>query len=112
MITLLRDGVFLTVDPRDAVVHGSMRIADGRIAALLPRGAPTGDADRVIDLEGRAVAPAFVQTHVHACQTLFRGAGDDLPLLDWLRRRIWPLEAAHENAQLAQRGAGEGRTQR
>jgi cytosine/adenosine deaminase-related metal-dependent hydrolase len=25
-----------------------------------------------------------------------RGMADDLPLLDWLRRRIWPLEAAHD----------------
>jgi 5-methylthioadenosine/S-adenosylhomocysteine deaminase len=29
------------------------------------------------------------------CQTLFRGYADDLPLMDWLRRRIWPMEAAH-----------------
>jgi cytosine/adenosine deaminase-related metal-dependent hydrolase len=26
---------------------------------------------------------------------------DDLPLLDWLRQRIWPLEAAHDERSLA-----------
>jgi len=40
------------------------------------------------------VLPGFVQTHVHLCQTLFRGLADDLVLLDWLRTRVWPLEAA------------------
>src|SRR5262249_2822978 len=35
------------------------------------------------------------QTHVHLCQTLFRGAADDLALIDWLKKRVWPMEAAH-----------------
>jgi cytosine/adenosine deaminase-related metal-dependent hydrolase len=39
--------------------------------------------------------PGLIQAHVHLCQTLFRGLADDLPLEDWLVRRIWPLEAAH-----------------
>jgi 5-methylthioadenosine/S-adenosylhomocysteine deaminase len=41
------------------------------------------------------VLPGFVQTHLHLCQTLFRGAADDLSLIDWLRKRVWPMEAAH-----------------
>jgi 5-methylthioadenosine/S-adenosylhomocysteine deaminase len=36
-----------------------------------------------------------VQTHIHLCQTLFRGAADDLALIDWLKQRVWPMEAAH-----------------
>lgn len=100
MTTLLRNGVFLTANPSDEVVHGAMLIDAGKIAALLPAGAAEPPADRVIDLDGHAVTPGFVQTHVHACQTLFRGAADDLPLLDWLRRRIWPMEAAHDEASI------------
>ncbi len=45
--------------------------------------------------------PGFVQTHIHLCQTLFRGSADDRPLLAWLRERIWPLEAAHDETTLA-----------
>ena len=41
-----------------------------------------------------------MQTHVHLCQTLFRGLADDLGLMDWLRTRVWPLEAAHTDASL------------
>src|SRR6185503_13898966 len=53
-----------------------------------------------IDAEGGIVLPGFVQTHIHLCQTLFRGLADDLPLLAWLRRRVWPLEAAHDEQTL------------
>ncbi len=54
----------------------------------------------MIDATGCAVIPGFVQAHVHLCQALFRGLADDLPLLEWLRKRIWPLEAAHNENSL------------
>ena len=52
--------------------------------------------------------PGFIQTHLHLCQTLFRGYADDLRLLEWLKTRIWPMEAAHTPASLraATRSAG------
>jgi len=37
---------------------------------------------------------------VHLVQTLFRGLAEDLSLLDWLRTRVWPLEAAHDEASI------------
>jgi cytosine/adenosine deaminase-related metal-dependent hydrolase len=55
----------------------------------------------VLDASGCAVIPGLVQSHVHLCQALFRGMADDLPLLSWLRERIWPLEAAHDARSLA-----------
>jgi 5-methylthioadenosine/S-adenosylhomocysteine deaminase len=54
----------------------------------------------VIDAEDCAVIPGFVQTHIHLCQTLFRGAADDLALIDWLKQRVWPMEAAHTPASI------------
>jgi 5-methylthioadenosine/S-adenosylhomocysteine deaminase len=47
----------------------------------------------VIDAAGMAVMPGLVNAHTHAAMTLFRGYGDDLPLMEWLRTRIWPAEA-------------------
>jgi cytosine/adenosine deaminase-related metal-dependent hydrolase len=41
-----------------------------------------------------------VQTHVHLVQTLFRGLAEELPLLQWLRSRVWPLEAALDEASV------------
>ena len=61
---------------------------------------PSEDHDTVIDARGGYVLPGFVQTHVHLCQTLFRGFADDMPLLEWLKMRVWPMEAAHTPSTL------------
>jgi len=79
-------------------VDGDVSIVDGRIAAIGSN--LTGRHDRVIEARGGYVLPGLIQTHIHLCQTLFRGFADDLPLMDWLRRRVWPMEAAHTPATL------------
>jgi 5-methylthioadenosine/S-adenosylhomocysteine deaminase len=77
------------------IVEGGVSIRDGRIVAVGPDVDGSVGHDRVVDARGGFVLPGFVQTHVHLCQTLFRGYADDLTLMDWLRRRVWPMEAAH-----------------
>ncbi len=47
----------------------------------------------VIDGKDKAIIPAMINTHTHAAMTLFRGYGDDLPLMTWLENYIWPVEA-------------------
>lgn len=94
---LIKGGTLITVDANDSVAAGDLLVRDGRIAAL---GEINETADEVIDARGCAVLPGFVQTHVHLCQTLFRGAADDLPLIDWLKRRVWLFEAAHTAASV------------
>jgi 5-methylthioadenosine/S-adenosylhomocysteine deaminase len=89
---LIKGGTLLTMDASDAVHEGDLLIENGRIARLAESGMT---ADVVIDATDCAVLPGFVQTHIHLCQTLFRGAADDLSLLDWLKKRVWPMEAAH-----------------
>lgn len=90
---LIRNGTLVTIDKDDSVVKADLLIRGSRIASV---GETTGAADVVIDASGCAVLPGFVQTHVHLCQTLFRGAADDLALIDWLKKRVWPMEAAHD----------------
>jgi 5-methylthioadenosine/S-adenosylhomocysteine deaminase len=89
------------MDDARTVVRGDVSIADGVITAVGPTPADAPPADREIAAGGAYLLPRFVQTHVHLCQTLFRGLADDLPLLEWLKRRVWPLEAAHTPATLA-----------
>jgi 5-methylthioadenosine/S-adenosylhomocysteine deaminase len=95
---LIRSGTILTMNDRLDIIEGDVSIRDGRIASIASN--ITATHDRVVDAKGGYVLPGFVQTHVHLCQTLFRGFADDLPLLDWLRRRIWPMEAAHSAATI------------
>ena len=58
---------------------------DGRIAAVGAE--PPEKHDTVIDAGGAYLLPGFIQTHIHLCQTLFRGYADDLRLLETLEQR-------------------------
>jgi 5-methylthioadenosine/S-adenosylhomocysteine deaminase len=101
---LIRGATVVTMDAANRVVEGDVLIARGRIAAVgaSPAAAQADEVPHdVIDARGRVLLPGFVQTHVHLCQTLFRGAADDLALIDWLRERVWPLEAAHTPESLS-----------
>jgi 5-methylthioadenosine/S-adenosylhomocysteine deaminase len=90
---LIRNGTIVTMDQQDSIVAADLLIRDGRIVTI---GAEISEEpDEVIEAHGCAVLPGLVQTHIHLCQTLFRGAADDLSLIDWLKKRVWPMEAAH-----------------
>ena len=89
---LIKNGTLVTMDSANRIVRGDLLISGSRIAEL---GNTSQSADVVIDASDCAVIPGFVQTHIHLCQTLFRGAADDLALIDWLKQRVWPMEAAH-----------------
>lgn len=98
METLLVGGTVVTCDAASRVVQGDVLVRGREIAQVGT--ARTSGMTRVIDARGCAVIPGLVQAHVHLCQVVMRGMADDLPLLDWLRKRIWPLEAAHDEASL------------
>ena len=96
---VIRGALVVTLDAKNRIVECDVAIRNGRIAAL---GTPAELASEtltglttVIEAHGKVLLPGFVQTHIHLCQTLFRGSADDLSLIDWLKTRIWPLEAAH-----------------
>ncbi|MGE3175292.1 MAG: amidohydrolase family protein [Planctomycetota bacterium] len=98
---LLADVVLVPMDgppaaPLGHVRRGAVRVRGGRIAALGDLRPEPGE--EVVDGAGRHALPGFVQGHVHCCQTLFRGLADDLPLLEWLRTRTWPIEHAMDAA--------------
>jgi 5-methylthioadenosine/S-adenosylhomocysteine deaminase len=94
MSLLVRSGRIVTMNDALDVIDGDVSIRDGRIVSV---GAvdPHLRHDRIVDAGGGYVLPGLIQTHIHLCQTLFRGYADDLPLLEWLRQRVWPMEAAH-----------------
>src|SRR5687768_6990164 len=97
---LIRNGTIVTMDgARTVIERGDLRIDGDRITAIGKDATANGFA-RAIDAEGCAVIPGLVQAHVHLCQALFRGMADELPLMEWLRKRIWPFEAAHDPRSL------------
>src|SRR5215475_8614144 len=94
---LIKDAMIITLDDENRVFEGAVAIDRGSIVAVEPSATAMFDLafDDVIDGRGCALLPGFIQTHIHLCQTLFRGAADDLELIDWLKERVWPMEAAH-----------------
>jgi 5-methylthioadenosine/S-adenosylhomocysteine deaminase len=95
--TLIENATVVTMNERRDIIRGSILVdgrtiaAVGRVPSRLRRGA------RSVDAKGLVIIPGFIQTHVHLCQTLFRNLADDLELLDWLKLKIWPFEAAHSS---------------
>lgn len=77
----------------EVIEKGYIVIEDQFIAEVGEGEAPEADYERVIDGSNKVVMPGFVNTHTHAAMTLLRGYADDLPLMEWLETKIWPLEA-------------------
>jgi 5-methylthioadenosine/S-adenosylhomocysteine deaminase len=92
---LVTDGVVLTMDTQGTRIEGGgVAVVNSRIAAVATAAAMKNwTAPRIIDARGGIIMPGLVNTHTHAAMTCFRGLADDLPLMDWLQKHIFPAEA-------------------
>ncbi len=93
----------VTVDKDDLILSNTaVEIIDNRIASFIPNEKidRQGYEGKIYDHPDLTLIPGFVQTHIHLCQTLFRGLADDLQLLDWLQKKIFPFENAHDKNSL------------
>lgn len=98
---MFRGATWLTFDRAHRVVRADLRIGPaGVIEGFVPAGRAARRGEEEIDATGRIGMPGLIQTHVHLCQTLFRGLSERRELLPWLRERIWPLEALHDAGTL------------
>jgi 5-methylthioadenosine/S-adenosylhomocysteine deaminase len=87
----------------NAVLDGervTLTADDGVITAIGPdvdvESPAAGGATEILDADGGILCSPLVNGHTHAAMTLFRGHGDDLPLMRWLQEAIWPVEAKLE----------------
>jgi len=93
---IIANGVVITVDGSRRILDpGSVAIDRAQIVAV---DTPAAIAARyrsreVIDAAGKVVMPGLINTHTHAAMVMFRGLGNDLALMDWLQRYIFPAEA-------------------
>jgi len=51
-------------------------------------------ASETIQLTEHILIPGLINLHTHAAMSLMRGVADDLPLMTWLNKYIWPAEQA------------------
>ncbi|MCW2292194.1 5-methylthioadenosine/S-adenosylhomocysteine deaminase [Pseudomonas sp. BIGb0408] len=94
------------VEPAGVVLHDhGLGIRDGKIALIAPRAdALRRGATQIRELPGRLLTPGLINAHGHAAMTLFRGLADDLPLMTWLEKHIWPAEAKWVDERFVQDG--------
>lgn len=92
----------VTADWNNTILKNqAVEIVDGKISSFVPIGEiQKQNFAEVYDAQNLTLIPGFIQTHVHISQTLFRGIAEDLPLLDWLRLKIFPFENAHNKESL------------
>ena len=91
----LKNATLVTMNAdREVIDSGDILIRDGEIVGLGKVAPNEAEDTRALDLSGQVIIPGFVQCHIHLCQTLLRNCADDMELIDWLRKRVWPYEAA------------------
>ena len=92
--TVLHPDWVIPIAPRRQVLTAfSVGLKAGQIAAIAPREeARLFTANEHITLSGCALMPGLINLHCHAAMSLLRGFADDLPLMTWLQRYIWPAE--------------------
>ena len=91
---VIRDGLVLPMVADGGSFQGDVAIRNGRISSVTDGPGEHDDCAHILDAGGAAVLPGFIQGHVHVVQSLLRHQADGLELLDWLRLRTWPYEAA------------------
>jgi 5-methylthioadenosine/S-adenosylhomocysteine deaminase len=104
---IIANGYVVTMDPRRQIysdgavaVEGRNIVGVGRTRDVLAR----HKAAHIIDAGGKLVIPGLVDGHNHAFQYLSKGIGDDVDIMTWLYKRVYPYET-HVNAEEAYIGA-------
>ena len=104
---VVRHATVVTVDAqRRVIADGAVAIQGGRIAAVGPAAeiASRYEGRETLDAGGGIVLPGLVNAHTHAPMVLFRGIADDLKLMDWLQKYIFPAEARNVTAEFVKAG--------
>ncbi|MHB1531518.1 TRZ/ATZ family hydrolase [Acidithiobacillus sp.] len=103
---LLHARWMIPIRPRGVLHDHALAVHAGRILAL-------GHAEELarqyrarehLHLDQHVLMPGLVNAHTHAAMTLLRGLADDLPLMTWLNRHIWPAEGRFVSAEFVRTG--------
>jgi len=86
---LIKNGLLLTYDQEPFI--GNIAIDKCRIIEF-GNFRNKYDAQEILDATNKIVMPGFVNTHTHVAMSYFKGMADDLPLMEWLSKHIWPVE--------------------
>jgi len=94
------DGAGRVLSPGSVAVDGTRIVAVDTPEAIAAR----FRARERIDGTGQIVLPGLINTHTHAPMVLYRGLADDLALMDWLEKYIFPAEARTVSPEFVRTG--------
>jgi len=91
---LIKDCYIFGKDTESPIISGDVAIEGNRLIKVGKEGALScgWHPDRVIDGRNYLCLPGLINCHTHAAMTLLRSYADDLPLMHWLEKKIWPVE--------------------
>ena len=89
MSILIKNGRIIYGENLD-IINADIYIEGTRIAKV-GKGLKLS-AEYVIDANGKVISPGFINAHTHSPMTILRGLADDLPLMEWLQKYVWPVE--------------------
>ena len=104
------DYVVIMDESGQVVKDGAVAVDGGRIVAVGPRTdiASKFRARRALDGAGKVVLPGLINGHTHAAMTLLRGIADDIELIEWLQKYIFPTEVRFVDADFVRVGTELG----
>jgi 5-methylthioadenosine/S-adenosylhomocysteine deaminase len=84
----------------------SLVIQSGKIVDIcaIPNASKKYDAVETVQLNEHILIPGLINLHTHAAMSLMRGLADDLPLMPWLEKHIWPAEAKFVSSSFVRDG--------
>ena len=88
------------ISPGAVAIDGSDIVDVDRPEAIAARYNPT----QTIRAEDQIVLPGLINTHTHAPMVLYRGLADDLALIEWLQKYIFPAEAKTVSPEFVRTG--------
>ena len=100
--TVIEAKWIIPIEPAEITLNQhAIAIDKGIIKAILPisEAKLRYKPQQTITLNDHALIPGLINLHTHAAMTLMRGFADDLPLMEWLSKHIWPIENQHVDAQ-------------
>jgi 5-methylthioadenosine/S-adenosylhomocysteine deaminase len=104
---VITGGVVVTVDAERRIFSPGAIAIDGRSIVAVDRPeviAARFKAADTINASGQVVMPGLVNTHTHAPMVMYRGLADDLALMDWLQKYIFPAEAKTVSPEFVRTG--------
>jgi 5-methylthioadenosine/S-adenosylhomocysteine deaminase len=104
---VVTNGLVVTMDAGERVIAGGAVAIDGADIVAVGTSDEIGRQFRgaeTIDAGGQVIAPGLINTHTHAPMVLYRGLADDLALMEWLQKYIFPAEAKTVSPEFVRAG--------